>query len=888
MSALIWTEVSVRARKFMSSLAHIESPSIVKHEHQQNLTHFDPSQFFNNQRKSRHCTFENTKMVHAHLLRTSCLSSDLFSVNSLLDWYCRSAGMDDALKLFDTIPHPNVISWNIMISGFNHRSQFDISWRIFCRMHSLGFEPNEITYGSVLSACKSLQSLMCGKQVYSLTVRNGYFSSGHVRAAFIDLLAKNCCFEDALRVFNDVECDNVVCWNAIISGAVKNEEYWFALSLYQEMLHGSLVPNSFTLSSILTACATLEELDIGKGVQGQAIKCGAKDVFVETAIVDLYAKCGEIDEATKEFLRMPIHNVVSWTAIISGFVMNDDSISALKLFKEMRKTGEVVNIYTITTVITGCAKPGMLTVGTQLHSWILKTGFYCEPVVGASIMSMYSKIGAIDLSEGVFREVQNIKNLSTCAMMISSFVQNQCSKQAIKLFQRVLEAGLRPDKFCCSSILSVIECLILGTQMHGYTLKTGLVFDLSVGSSLFTMYSKCGSLVDSSKVFEQIPFKDNVAWASMITGYAEHDCADQAFLLFREMLSEESKPDEMTLTAILTACSVLKSLQMGREIHGYAFRAGLGKRTFVGGALVNMYSKCGALELARKVFDTLPQKDQICRSSLVSGYAQNGLLEEAVLVFKEMLISDLKIDSFTLSSVIGAVALLARSGVGTQLHAYAMKIGLDSEVSVGSSLVTMYSKCGSIEVCRKAFDHIGKPDLIGWTAMIVSYAQHGKGEEALRVYELMRKEGIRPDSVTLVGVLSACSHNGLVEEGYFYFDSMIKDHGIKPNQRHYACMVDLLGRAGRLKEAEAFINNMPIKPGALVWGTLLAAAKVHGNIKLGSLAAKKAMELDPGDAGTYVSLANIYADVGQWEEVVDVRDLMKGTGARKEPGWSSV
>lgn len=284
----------------------------------------------------------------------------------------------------------------------------------------------------------------------------------------------------------------------------------------------------------------------------------------------------------------------------------------------------------------------------------------------------------------------------------------------------------------------------------------------------------------------------------------------------------------------------------------------------------------------------MPIKDQVSYSSLVSGYAQNGSIEEALLLFREIQMTELEIDSFTLSSVLGAVSLLNRLGIGTQLHAYILKIGLESDVSVGSSLIVMYSNCGSVDDCHKAFDQIKKHDLICWTAMIASYAQHGKGAEALSVYKLMRESGIKPDSVTFVGVLCACSHNGLVEEGYYHLNSMVKDHGIEPGYRHYACMVDLLGRAGRLKEAESFITNMPLKADSLAWGTLLAACKIHGDIELGRLAAKKVMELDPCDAGAFISLSNICADVGQWEEVLKIRREMNGTGVKKDRGWSSV
>ncbi|KAK0587082.1 hypothetical protein LWI29_017028 [Acer saccharum] len=872
--------------RLISSLAITGNPSVVSVKNVENADVFDPLHFFNDSTKTIHYTVKNSKVLHAHLLKSDLLRSEIFYANTLLDWYCKSSSMENALKLFVTIPEPNVISWNIMVSGYNNRCLFDDSWRFFHRMVSLGFEPNEFTYGSVLSACTALQATMSSMQVYAFVMKNGFFSNGYVRAGMIDFFTKNCGFDEALRVFWDVSCENVVCWNTIISGAVRNEEYWVALDLFCQMCRRFLVPNSFTFSSVLSACAALGELEMGKGVQARVIKSGAKDVFLGTAIVDLYAKCGELDEAEKEFTRMPIRNVVSWTAIISGFVQKGDSFSALKFFKEMIYARVEINSYTLTSVITACAKPYMIKEAMEMHSWILKTRFYLDPVVGAALINMYAKIGAIDLSEKVFRGMENFKTSGIWTVMVSSFAQNESSLKAVGLLQRMLSEGLRPDTYCISSVLSVTDSLDLGRQIHCYVLKAGLIFYLPVSSSLLTLYSKCGSLGESHKVFDQMSIRDNVSWASMIVGFAEHGFAYFAFQLFREMILEGTRSDQITLAAILKACSAPLFLKKGKEIHGYALRAGIGDETVVGGALVTMYSKCCALKLARRVFDMLPLRDQVSCAFLISSYAQNGLIEEAIFLFHELLKSDMAIDSFILSSVLRAISLLSRPGIGTQLHSRITKMGLESDASVGSSLVVTYSKCGSIEDCCKAFEQIDKPDFISWTALITSYAQHGKGAEALKAYELMRKEGNRPDSVTFVGVLSACSHNGLVEDGYFHFNSMAKDYGIEPNNRHYACMVDLLGRAGRLKEAEKFIKSMPIEPDALVWGTLLAACKVHGNIELGRLAAGKVTELEPSDAGAYVSLSNIYADFGHWEEAQEVRSQMRGIGVKKEPGWS--
>ncbi|GAB2269973.1 hypothetical protein Dimus_004889 [Dionaea muscipula] len=885
-------KISFPLRRSLTCLAVDVTPSTLTLKNEELCTQF---RIFSELAKFKKLTVQDVRVFHAHLIKVALSSSDVFVANSLTDWYCKSSAVDDGVQLFDEIPHPSIVSWNIMISGLNQNSRFRDSWGCFCSMLAMGFDPNQYTYGSVLSACNAMGFRLGGELIYSLSIKNGFCSIGYIRAGVIDLFATSARLEDALKVFHDFPCDqNVVCWNTMISGAVKCGDNWTALGLFSKMLlYGSLQPNTYTFSSALTACVALQEIELGKEVHGLVIKHGARerdDVFVGTAIVDLYAKCGDMEGAVKVFIRMPSPNVVSWTTIISGFVHVDDPSSAFQFFSEMRKSGVELNNFTVTSVIAACIKSNMLGLTLQVHSWILKSGFSVDDAVRTTLINMYSKFEAVDACEKLFSESRNNveDDVGLWAAMVSAFAQNQNSRKATDMFCTMFHKGLKPDQFCTCSILSIVDCLDVGKQIHSYTLKTGLISDVSVGCSLFTMYSKRGSLEESYQVFEQIPNKDVVSWASMIAGFAEHDHANKAIQLFKEMLLEEIEPDQVTLVGVLSSFSSLGILLKGKEVHGYAIRAGFGRETLLGGALVNMYSKCGAMGLARTVFDILPSKDQVMCSALVSGYAQNGYVEEVMVLFREMLMAELEdIDSYLVSSVLGAVALLNKEAdMGTQLHSLLIKLGLHSEVSVGSSLISMYSRCGSIDDCRKAFEQIINPDLIGWTTMIVSYAQNGRGTEALRFYQLMKDEGIKPDSVTFTAVLSACSHNGLVEEGYFHLNSMSQDYGIEPGRRHYACMVDVLARAGRLKEAGKFINNMPIQPDALIWGTLLAACKVHGDVELGMLAAQKVSELDRADAGAMINVSNICADMGQWEEVLHIRRLIKGTWMSKEPGWS--
>uniref|UniRef100_A0A0R0J747 Pentatricopeptide repeat-containing protein n=1 Tax=Glycine max TaxID=3847 RepID=A0A0R0J747_SOYBN len=374
---------------------------------------------------------------------------------------------------------------------------------MFCRIRLLGVEPDEFSYGSVLSACCALRAPIFCKQ--------DFLSNGYVQTRIMDLFSKNCNFKEALRFFYDASSNNVACWNAIISLAVKSGERWVALNLFRGMCHASLMPDSYTFPSNLTACCVLKELHIGRGVHGWAIKCGATDVFVETAIVDLYAKFGCMSEAFRQSSQMQVHNVVSWTAIISGFVQEDDIIFALKLFKNMRAIGQEINSYTMTSVLSACAKPGMIKEAGEIHSLVLKLGLNLDAKVGDALVNMYAKIGEVGLSELAFSEMKNIKDQSLWAAKLSSFTQNQNSERAVELF-------------------------LTGKEIHGYAFQLGIGTDTVVGGALVNMYTKCGNLNLASAVFDMLPQKDVFACSSLVLGYAQKDLIEESFLLFHDML----------------------------------------------------------------------------------------------------------------------------------------------------------------------------------------------------------------------------------------------------------------------------------------------------------------------------------------------------------------
>jgi pentatricopeptide repeat protein len=346
--------------------------------------------------------------------------------------------------------------------------------------------------------------------------------------------------------------------------------------------------------------------------------------------------------------------------------------------------------------------------------------------------------------------------------------------------------------------------------------------------------------------------------------------------------------DHFVFATALNASASLAALEQGSQLHTHVVKVGFESDLFIKNALLDMYVKCGNLKDAQKVFDNMLDKEVISWNAMIAGYGQTGQGEKAMKLFFQMQIGGMDKDHFTYTSVLSASASLVAVEQGKLVHAHIIKTGYESNVSVGNTLVDMYAKCGSINAAHKVFENMPEKDVVSFNAIIAGYAHHGHGNEALRFFEQMQLVGMQPNDITFICILSACSHVGLVNEGCNYFNSMCRDHNIKPRMEHYACMVDLLSRAGCLYEVEEFIHEMPFKPGAVIWRTLLGACRVHGNIELGKLAAEYALELEPQDSATYVLLSNMFAAAGMWDEAENVRKLMRARKVKKEPGQSWI
>ncbi|CAH2061643.1 unnamed protein product [Thlaspi arvense] len=473
---------------------------------------------------------------------------------------------------------------------------------------------------------------------------------------------------------------------------------------------------------------------------------------------------------------------------------------------------------------------------------------------------------------------------------------------------------------------------LLSNHLIGMYMKCGKpidackVFDKMHSKNLYSWnnmisgYVKSGMLVRARAVFDSMPQKDVVSWNTMVFGYAQSGNLHEALWFYRALRRSEIKYNEFSFAGILTACVKSRELQLNRQAHGQVLVAGFLSNVVLSCSIIDAYAKCGQMESAKRCFDEMavkdvhiwttlisgyaklgdmeaadklfcemPEKNPVSWTALIAGYVRQGSGDQALQLFRNMIALRVKPEQFTFSSCLCASASIASLRHGKQIHGYMIRTNVSPNAIVISSLIDMYSKSGSLEAGERVFGLCGDTqDCVLWNTMISALAQHGLGHKALRVLDDMIRTRVHPNRTTLVVILSACSHSGLVEEGVRWFESMTVEHGIAPDQEHYACLIDLLGRAGCFKELMSRIEKMPFKPDEHIWNAILGVSRIHGNAELGKKAAEELMKLDQESSAPYILLSSIYADQGKWESVEKLRGIMKKRRVKKEKALSWI
>lgn len=493
----------------------------------------------------------------------------------------------------------------------------------------------------------------------------------------------------------------------------------------------------------------------------------------------------------------------------------------------------------------------------KLHSRIFVDNLHCNSSLGIKLMRAYAACGEVKITHHIFNEIPN-KNVIFFNVMIRSYINNHFYYNALAVFKTLSSLGLKPDNYtypCVLKACSGSNNFCAGLQIHGTVLKVGLELNLYIGNGLISLYGKCSHLLEARKVLDEMPSRDVVSWNSLVAGYAQNSLFEDALDVCKEMEKVKIKPDAGTMASLLPAVSNTSS---------------------------------DNISYVREIFNTLVQKLLVSWNVMISVYVNNSMPTEAIDLFHQMEACGVGPDAVTIASVLPACGDLSALLLGRRIHEYIDKKKLKPNLVLENAMIDMYAKCGCLHDAREVFDIMEHRDIVSWTSMISAYGRSGKGHDAVALFGKMQDSGLIPDSIAFVSVLSACSHGGLLEEGKHYFRLMKEEYRIVSRIEHFACMVDLLGRAGKVDEAYNFVRQMPIEPNERVWGTLLSACRVHSNMEVGLVAADQLFRLVPEQSGYYVLLSNIYAKAGRWKDVTTIRSMMKSRGIKKMPGISNV
>ncbi|KAJ4914552.1 Pentatricopeptide repeat-containing protein [Raphanus sativus] len=532
----------------------------------------------------------------------------------------------------------------------------------------------------------------------------------------------------------------------------------------------------------------------------------------------------------------------------------------------------------------------------QVHAKVIAHGLEEEVVLGSSVTNSYIQSNRLDLAAASFDRIPPWKrNRYSWNTILSGYSKSKNhGEEILRLYNRMRRDcdGGGVDSF--NLVFAIKACVGLGflengVLIHGLAMKCGLDKDDYVAPSLVEMYAQFGGVEDAQKVFDEMTLRSSVLWGVLMKGYLRYSRETEVFRLFYLMREAGLGVDALALICLVKACGNVFAGREGKSVHGLSIRRSFIEQSgYLQASVVDMYVKCRLLDNAREVFETSVDKNVVMWTTLVSGFAKCERAVEAFDLFRQMLGEYVLPNQCTLAALLVSCSSLGSQRHGRSVHGYMMRNEIEMDAVNFTSFIDMYARCGNIQMARKVFDMMPERNVISWSSMINAFGINGMFEEALDCFGEMKSRNLTPNSVTFVSLLSACSHSGNVQEGRKQFVSMTRDYGIAPEEEHYACMVDLLGRAGEVEEAKSFIDNMPVKPIASAWGALLNACRIHKKVELAEEIAEKLLSMEHNESSVYVLLSNIYADAGMWEMVNSVRRKMGIKGYTKPVGLSAI
>ncbi|KAL9241563.1 hypothetical protein vseg_015664 [Gypsophila vaccaria] len=830
--------------------------------------------------------FDLGREVHCVVLRRG-FDYNVVVQTAIVDLYSKLGRVGVARKVFDEMPEWDLVSCNALISGYCYNG-FDFEGLgVFTAMWANGVKGNVPTLASVVPLCTRLRFWNLGRSLHCYAIKVGFSHDESLVPAFISMYASDGDVNVCESLFDHSLVHNVVIWTSMICAYVQNQMTEQGFEMFSQMGRADLRPSLVTFVSVMPCCEKMNSLSHGECLHGCVIKYGLESqVSVAPALISMYAKLGEIDSATCIFDHMSNKNLLAWNSIISGFVNHGFLRKSLEAVREMNVSGFAPDSISVINVLSACSELHALHVGKSVHGITIRKGFDSNLNVSNLLLSFYSDCLQLDSSFKLFVRMPE-KNTISWNTMISSCMNHGEICKAESLILDLQQEGLQLDVVSVISILPVVSesnNLALGMALHSYAIKFGFISDVTLANALISMYCNCDYLDAAVLVFRTMMRRCVVSWTALITGYRCQNLHEKASSLFKVMVSSGQKPNHITLLNVLPGCC---TLLQGKSVHSYAIRTGAMIQNILVTSLISMYSRLKNVKLCHLLFKAGNKSDISLWNVMLSVFLEAKDPEKAFSLFRDLRHTKLKVDYVTVLSLVSACGQLNSISLGNCMLGFVVKNGFSIETSICNALTDFYAKNGDILMAKTVFDSLLYKDAVSWSTMINGYGLNGYSDSAITLLSQMKNSGLKPDRVTYLNLLSACNHSGLSEQSRIIFNSMLTS-GVQPKMEHYACVVDLLCRTGELNEAYDLVATLPSEPSAGMLESLLSGCRVYGNVKLGEKVGELLIERDPENPRVYVTLYNVYAGAGRWEDANRIRELMDEKNLRKAAALSTL
>ncbi|KAH7427070.1 hypothetical protein KP509_10G028900 [Ceratopteris richardii] len=798
--------------------------------------------------------------LHAEIVRMNHLEGDTSIGNMLVDFYIKNGMLVVAHEVFHNLSVRDVVSWNILISGLVENGLAEESIKLCEQMEMEKIHPDAVTLASCLKASADLRAVSMGRSIHVEVERKGLLKENVVLGTTLVDMYLKCGFLDiAQEIINGLTVRDAILWTSLISAYANAGWADKALDCIESLKSESVLPDDIAYICILKACGNIQAINKGREIHSDIQKRGLlnRNCQLGNALVDMYCKCGLLDAAERVFHSLPFKDVVSWNTLITGFLKHGDAEDSMKYFDKMRLIGICPSSVTLISSLQACGNIKAGKKGQEIHIHSIQCGLLeQDAILGTVLVDMYGKCGMLAEAQHVFDDLPD-QSVFAWNALISGYVNHGLNEKALDCLSKMQLDNIDPDN--ATFVLALKACGCLGDIERGELIRTemrsrgNLEEDLAIGTAFVDMYSKCGDLTKAQELFDKLPVRNVINWTALVAGYADHDYGHEALKCLSQMQLEGVNPNAITLLSCLKAyLSIGREEEANKVIDNIAEECSVQEDLFIGNFVVDAYSKYGFFAKAQEVFDQLLVRDVVSWNSLIAGYVNHDYDEDALECYNIMQLEGIKPDGVTYLCSLKACGKVGAIDLGHDFHMEIERRGLvDKDMMLGTALVDMYAKCGLLIKAQEVFDKLQFQNITSWNALISGFAQLGQSDKVFLSTNKMLRDGLKPDCVTLLILLSSCNLTGMFDTSQTCFEAMANEYGIIPILEHYSCIIDILARKGELQKAEIMVQKIPMHPNGVIWHALLSACRRWGNTRLEKQVFESAIHLNNNDGAAY-------------------------------------